>query len=142
MKVSEIMTREVHMTPPDAPIVEAARQMAQHHVGFLPVATRERLVGAITDRDIVVRCVAKGTMDGATVRDVMTSEVMYCFEDDDIEKVAQNMGNIQVRRLPVVNREKRLVGVVSFADVAVDHGGETVAVALSGIARPGGLHAT
>src|SRR5690606_26589365 len=124
MKVSEIMSRSVQMTTPDEKIVDVAKKMAEEGVGFLPVAENDRLVGTITDRDIVVRGVAEGKIDGASVRDVMTRDIKYCFEDEDIEKVAQNMGNIQVRRLPVMNREKRLVGVVSLADVALDHGPE------------------
>lgn len=93
--------------------------MAVDDVGFLPVGENDRLVGTITDRDIVVRAVAEGKDGNATVRDVMTKDVKYCFEDEDIEHVAQNMGDIQVRRLPVLNRDKRVVGVVSLADAAL-----------------------
>ncbi len=139
MQVSQIMSRDVHLVSPDDTIAQVARKMAENDVGFLPVGDNDRLVGTITDRDIVVRCIAAGLDGNARVRDVMTSDVKYCFEDDDIDDVTRNMGDNQVRRLPVVNREKRLTGIVSLADTA--H--ESPAIAGSGlreITMPGGQH--
>jgi CBS domain-containing protein len=113
--------------------------MAESDVGILPVGDADRLVGMITDRDIAVRGIAGGKGPDAKVRDVMTTEVLYCFEDDEIEDVLQNMGEIQVRRLPVVSADKRLVGIVSLSDLA-DTSETQAGEALCLIARQGGLH--
>jgi len=110
MQVSEAMTSQVTVATPDQSIQEAARLM-QIDSGFLPVGEDDRLVGMITDRDIAVRAIADGKGPDTPVRDVMTRDVKYCFEDEDVAEVARNMGDEQVRRLPVVNRDKRLVGV-------------------------------
>ncbi|TIP79986.1 MAG: CBS domain-containing protein [Mesorhizobium sp.] len=142
MKVAEIMTPNVHLASPDESLQKIAKRMAVDDVGFLPVGENDRLVGTITDRDIVVRAVAEGKDGNATVRDVMTKDVKYCFEDEDIDHVAQNMGDIQVRRLPVLNRDKRLVGVVSLADAALKEDPATAGIAMSGVVVPGGEHAT
>ena len=139
MKISEMMTRDVQITSPDQSIREAARSMAELGCGALPVAQGDRLVGMITDRDIAVRAVANGLSVDTPVRDVMSSEVMYCYEDQSVEEIARNMHDIQVRRLPVVTREKRLVGIVSLGDLALD-AEEPAADALQGISRPGGRH--
>src|ERR1700752_3255937 len=114
MKVSECMTREVRTIAPNQSLRDAARLMAELDVGALPVGEDDRLVGMITDRDIVVRAVCEGKGPDTNVRDVMSPELKYCFEDDDIDHVARNMGDIQLRRLPVMSREKRLVGIVSI----------------------------
>ncbi|RWM14620.1 MAG: CBS domain-containing protein [Mesorhizobium sp.] len=142
MKVAEIMTRNVHLASPGESLQKIAKRMAADDVGFLPVGENDRLVGTITDRDIVVRAVAEGKDGNATVRDVMTKDVKYCFEDEDIERVVQNMGDIQVRRLPVLNRDKRLVGVISLADAALKEDPATVGIAMSDVVVPGGAHAT
>lgn len=139
MKISEMMTRDVQMTNPEQSIREAARCMADLGCGALPVADGDRLVGMITDRDIAVRAVAKGLSADTPVRDVMSSEIMYCYEDQSVEEIARNMHDIQVRRLPVLNRDKRLVGIVSLGDLALD-AEEPAANALQGISRPGGQH--
>lgn len=139
MKISEMMTRDVQMASPDQSIREAARWMADLGCGALPVAEGDRLVGMITDRDIAVRAVANGLSADTPVRNVMSSEVMYCFEDQSVEEIARNMRDIQVRRLPVLTREKRLVGIVSLGDLALD-AEEPAADALQGISRPGGQH--
>jgi CBS-domain-containing membrane protein len=118
MRIADAMTRDVQMVQPDQSIVDAARLMADCDCGALPVSDQDRLVGMVTDRDIVVRAVAQGKAADCTVRDVMSSEVKYCFEDDDMDEVARNMGDIQMRRLPVVDRNKRLVGIVSLGDIA------------------------
>ena len=141
MQVSEVMSSDVKVASPDQSIRDAARQMAQLDCGSLPVGENDRLVGMITDRDIAIRAVAAGKSPDTKVRDVMSTEVKYCFDDDDIDDVASNMADIKVRRLPVVNRDKRLVGIVSLGDIACkDDDAETVSDTLSGISQPGGEH--
>ncbi|MEO6395912.1 MAG: CBS domain-containing protein [Devosia sp.] len=139
MQISELMTRDVKMASPDDTIERAAAVMAEIDAGALLVSEDDRLVGMITDRDIAVRAVAKGKGPQTTVREVMSQNVKYCFEDDKVEDVTGNMSNIQVRRLPVLNRDKRLVGIVSLGDVAVEHAAQASA-ALQGISEPGGQH--
>jgi len=114
--------------------------MAEIDAGFLPVRENDRLVGIVTDRDIAIRGVAKGLPPDAEVRQVMSDEIRYCFEDDDAEDVLANMGEIQVRRLPVLNRDKRLVGIVSITDLAGNGDAAQAGEALSEIARPSALH--
>jgi CBS domain-containing protein len=140
MRVSEAMTRDVYVASPDETIQQAAIAMAGLDAGVLPVGNDDRLVGMITDRDIAIRAVADGKGPDARVRDVMTTDVKYCFEDQDIEEVTLNMGEIQVRRLPVVDRDKRLVGILSLGDVAVINGDGVAGEALSLVSRPGGEH--
>jgi len=123
MKVSEVMTPHVRLTDPDETIRDAASAMADADVGSLPVGENDRLVGMITDRDIALRAVAEGRGPQTRVRDVMTQRIQYCFEDDDIEDVARMMESMGVRRLPVLNRDKRLVGIVTWNKVALT--GET-----------------
>ena len=136
MKVSEAMTRDVRVANPDQSIREAAQMMVDLDAGALPVGAEDRLIGMITDRDIAIRGVAKGRTPDTPVRDVMTADVKYCFEDEEIENVARNMGEIQVRRLPVVNREKRLVGIIAIADLAANEDVEVIGAAVSGISEP------
>ena len=140
MKVSEAMSRGVRIADPDQPIREAARMMAELDAGILPVAENERLVGMITDRDIAVRGVAAGMSPDTPIREVMTHEVRYCFDDEDIEDVAENMAEIKVRRLPVMNRQKRLVGIISLGDIALVSGPDPAGEAICGISEPGGMH--
>ncbi|MDY0884552.1 CBS domain-containing protein [Dongia soli] len=140
MKVAKIMSSDVHIASPNDSIEEIARIMASEDIGFLPVGENDRLIGTITDRDIVIRGVASGKDGDARVRDVMTREVKYCFSDEEIDHVIENMGDLQVRRLPVVNRDKRLVGVVSLADAALKHDPEATGSALTGVVEPGGNH--
>lgn len=140
MRVSEAMKRDVQIASPDQSIEEAARIMADIDAGSLPVGEGDRLVGMLTDRDIAVRAVALGKDPQTPVRDVMTAEVKYCFDDDDTEAVARNMGEQQIRRLPVVDRDKQLVGILSLGDLATADGGRSAGDALSGIAQPGGRH--
>jgi CBS domain-containing protein len=121
MKVSEVMTREVRVVGPDRSVREAARLMDQLNVGVLPVCDGERLLGIITDRDITVRATAAGLdPDEVDVRKIMTEDVRWCFEDEAVEDVAQMMGDVQIRRIPVVDRNKRLVGIVALGDLATD----------------------
>lgn len=137
MIVRDAMTRDVQTVTPETTIQEAARLLAEADVGALPVAAGDRLAGIITDRDIAVRAVAIGKGPESTVAEVMTAEVLYCHEDEDLGHVSRNLGDKQIRRLPVVDVEKRLVGIVSLADIAglsENHAGE----ALQRITQPGG----
>ena len=138
MKIRDVMTRTAQLTSPDDTLRHAAQMMKECDCGVLPVADGDRLIGMITDRDIAVRGIADGKGPDARVRDAMTDEVMYCFEDEDIQHICQNMAEIQVRRLPVVNREKQLVGIVSLSDLAKKEA--NAAKALRGIARPSEQH--
>ena len=133
MHVNEAMSTDVRIATPDQTIKEAATIMAEIDAGILPVGDNDRLVGMITDLDIAVRGVAKGLKPDAKVRDVMSKEVRYCFEDDDIEDVAANMAELKVRRLPVLNREKRLVGILSLGDIAMADGPDSAGEAIVGI---------
>jgi CBS domain-containing protein len=140
MQVREAMSTPVQITLPNHTIQQAAQLMLEVDSGVLPVGHKDRLVGMITDRDIALRAVAGGKGPQTPVRDVMTDEVMYCFDDEDIEHVAHNMGELQLRRLPVVNREKELVGILSLGDVATLHGSGAAGIALGDISQPGGKH--
>ncbi|MDX3925475.1 MAG: CBS domain-containing protein [Shinella sp.] len=140
MKVSEIMSRDVDIASPQQTIAEIARRMADEQIGFMPVGEDDRLIGTITDRDLVVRGLADGLGGDAKVREIMTRDVKYCFEDQDVDDVTRNMGRVQVRRLPVVNREKRLTGVISLGDAALAEAAAAGA-GLKKVARPGGMHA-
>jgi CBS domain-containing protein len=140
MKVSDVMTRDVHVASPNDTLQDAATAMAGIDVGALPVGENDRLVGMITDRDIAIRGVAQGKGPNTKIRDVMSDEILYCFEDQELDDVTNNMGDIQVRRLPVINREKRLVGIVALGDVALERGGRGTAKTLGKISEPGGLH--
>jgi CBS domain-containing protein len=137
-KVADVMTPGAEIARPDQSVQEAARLMAEVDAGALPVGENDRLVGMITDRDIAVRVTAEGKDPKQTrVREVMTPGVRYCFADEDIEHVAENMADQQVRRLPVVNRDKRLVGIVSLGDIATGPSPEISGLALRGIAQEG-----
>ena len=140
MKVNEIMTRDVWLASPDQKLREVAAEMERHDIGVLPVGDNDRLVGIITDRDIAVRGISHGLGPEATVRDVMSAEVKYCFENDEIDDLAQSMAAEQIRRLPVLNSKKRLVGIVSLCDLATCRNGKATGVALSGISQHGGHH--
>ena len=140
MQVRQAMTPDVQLADPDQSIQEAARMMADLDSGVLPVRENDRLIGMITDRDIAIRAVAAGKAPKTKVRDVMSAEVKYCFEDDDLEDVARNMAEIKVRRLPVLNQQKRLVGILSLADLALTNGPDDAGEAICGISEPGGEH--
>jgi CBS domain-containing protein len=123
MKIKDIMSRDVRTVKPTDTAQQAAEIMAQTDVGALPVAEDDRLVGMITDRDIVVRAVAKGKAPGqCSVRDTMSEGIKYVYEDETTEDLARNMSDLQVRRLPVMSRDKRLVGIVAMADLATARG--------------------
>lgn len=119
MKAEDIMTTAVRCIDGDASLVEAAQTMRQLDVGSLPICRDDRLAGMLTDRDIVVRVIAEGRDPAQTkARDAMSGGVCYGFADQDVAEIAGIMENNQVRRLPIVNREKRLVGIISTGDVA------------------------
>ena len=119
MKIKDIITPEPQCISPDANLVEAAEDMKSLDVGILPICENERLVGTITDRDIIIRAVAKSLNPCTTkVRDVMSSKIIYCFDDQNVEDAAGMMEKSQIRRLPVLDHDKRLVGIVSIGDLA------------------------
>jgi CBS domain-containing protein len=135
------MSSDVRITSPGETIREAARTMKEIDAGFLPVGENDRLVGMITDRDIAVRGVAEGKAPDTPVRDIMTADIHYVFSDDSVEDAASRMGELQVRRLPVLNRDKRLVGIISIGDVSKSDGAtDDSGAALRQIAEPGGRH--
>src|SRR5882757_114003 len=139
MRASEVMTRDVVTVRPDATLREAARLMDDLNVGALPVCDGRRLVGIITDRDITVRATADGMRPDATpVRMAMTDDVCWCFEDDSIDEIEHEMARHQIRRLPVVDARKRLVGMLALGDLAADHvlGAEDTLRAISRPAEP------
>jgi CBS domain-containing protein len=140
MKVSKIMSRDVTLLNPDQTICVAASLMAEIDAGALPVGENDRLVGMITDRDIVIRAVAQGRSADTKVADVMSKEVLYCFDTDEIDDVARNMGKARVRRLPVVNRDKRLVGIVSLGDLARNDDATNIGQTVTRVSTPGGKH--
>jgi CBS domain-containing protein len=118
MRIAEIMSRDVRVASPTDTIQHAARVMAEIEAGVLPVGENDRLVGMLTDRDIAIRAVAAGLGPDCPVGQVMTHDVKYVYEDESIDDLARNIMSLQVRRLPVLNREKRLVGIVSLSDLA------------------------
>lgn len=119
MLVSECMTRQVEVGEPDMSLEEAAQKMRDGDFGALPIGENDRLVGMLTDRDIVIRGVAEGRNPRqAKVNEILSQNILYCFEDQSLEEVMQNLGDNQIRRLPVLNRQKRLVGILSLGDLA------------------------
>ena len=140
MKVSDAMSHDVQVASPTQSIRDAAKIMAKIDAGILPVGENDRLIGMITDRDIAIRAVAEGKAPTTEVRDIMSEEVRYCFDDQDLDEVARNMSQLKVRRLPVVNREKRLVGIISLGDLARSANADTTGQTVSRICEPGGEH--
>ena len=119
MYVKQVMTSNVNYVAPDALIPVVARLMRDEDIGSVPVAENDRLIGMITDRDLVVRLLADGgDLSAARARDVMSPKILYCVEDQSVDDVLNNMADNQVRRLPVINRQKRLVGMVSLGDLS------------------------
>jgi CBS domain-containing protein len=139
MQICEMMTKDVVCTRPDASIVDAARQMKKLDIGALPVCgENERLVGMITDRDIVIRAVAdRRDLEEVKVQDVMTPDIQFCMENQPVEHAAKMMREQQIRRLVVLNRNRKLVGILSLGDIAVDtHDEELAGSALEAISQP------
>ena len=140
MRVSEIMSRDVRVASPRQSNQDAAAIMAEIDAGIVPVGEHDHLVGMITDRDIAVRAIAKGKGPETAIEDVMTKDVKYCYEDEDSEHVLDNLGDLQIRRVPVVSRDKRLVGILSLGDLANQSANGHAGAALAEISRPGGQH--
>jgi CBS domain-containing protein len=141
MKVSEIMSSDVQVISAEQPIQEAARLMMDADTGALPVGDGERLIGMVTDRDIAVRAVAEGRGPETPVRDVMSERPLFAWDDQDVDEVALQMSDAQVRRMPVLSREgERLVGIVSLGDLARSDRDDAAQAALEGISEPGGEH--
>ena len=119
MLAKDLMTKKPEFIPPTATLKEAADIMRKNDCGFLPVGENDRLIGAITDRDITIRGIAKGKDSEKTcVKDIMSQEIQYCFEEDKLEKIAEKMESLQIRRLVVLDKNKRMTGVISFGDIA------------------------
>ena len=140
MKIADVMTKDVHLVRPDQTLRDAAMMMFDDDIGAVPVTDHDRLVGMVTDRDIAIRAVAQGKGPDTKVREIMTEQVKYCFEDEDLDHVSKNMADIQMRRLPVMNRQKRLVGIVSLGDLATSNRARAQAQAgraLHGISQKG-----
>jgi CBS domain-containing protein len=137
MQLRDVMTTEVKLTDPAMKLKDAAALMREGDFGLLPVGENDRLVGTITDRDITVRAVAEGKDPGATtVREAMSEGIRYCFEDQTVEEAADLMSQAQIRRLPVLNRDKRLIGIVALADLATNvEAAEPAGKALSGVSE-------
>jgi CBS domain-containing protein len=134
MQLKDVMTTKVQLADPAIKLKEAASMMRDGDFGRLPVGANDRLVGTITDRDIAVRAVAEGKdPNTTTVGDVMSEGIRYCFEDQPVEEAARMMAQAQVRRLPVLNRDKRLVGIVALADIAAETG--PAGEALAGVSK-------
>lgn len=142
MQVKDVMTPTVDLADPNMKARDAATKMRQDDVGALPVGENDRLVGMVTDRDIAMRAVAGDSpSDNSAIREVMSEGVYYCFEDDSLQRAGEVMAEHQVHRLPVLNRDKRLVGMVAMADLARngEDGREAALVALQGISQPTGV---
>ena len=137
MHVGEVMTRSCSIIDSNDSLQKAAQVMREENIGILPVAENDKLVGIITDRDIVTRGLAQGKGANARVREAMTANVKYCFEDEDLDHTLENMAEIQLRRLPVMNRSKRLVGIVTLADAARYYSPDAVGTAFCGVVGPG-----
>ena len=141
MQVKDAMTKDVELASPSQTIRQAALLMGKTDCGALPVADKDSLVGMITDRDIAVRAIAAGKGPKTLVKDIMSAEVLYCYEDQTLGEVAANLGDVKVRRLPVMNRDKRLVGILSLGDMAMKATGvDPAGQALKNISAPGGEH--
>ena len=140
MKVSEVMTRDVQTVRPDQPVQEAANFMLNADAGSIPVTDGDRLIGMITDRDIAVRGIAKGYGPDTPVRELMTDDLVIVRIDDSIEDAASKMSEAQVRRLPVIDEDERLCGIVSLGDLSREADDDCAAEALEGVSQPGGEH--
>jgi CBS domain-containing protein len=140
MKVSEVMTREVQTVGADQPVRDAASFMLSADAGSIPVIEGGKLIGMITDRDIAVRGIARGFGPDALVRELMTDDLVVVHIDDDVDEVADKMTDAQVRRLPVIDHDEKLCGIVSLGDLAREANEESAERALEGVTQPGGEH--
>ena len=135
--IKDLMSRNVKFISPDMTIAEAAKEMRDGDFGMMPVGEDDRMIGTISDRDIAIRAVAEGKDAGTKVRDVMSDGIAWAYEDESVEQAVKIMSERQVRRLPVVNRNKRLVGIVALGDFAVESSEiRPAAEALSKISKP------
>ena len=136
MQIREVMTAKVSVAKPDTSVSDVAKKMRDEDIGSVPVAEGDKLIGMMTDRDIVTRGVAETSdLSRIRARDVMSPKILYCFDNDTVADVLVNMREQQVRRLPVVNAEKRLVGVVSIGDLSQSEA-QRAGDALRGISQP------
>ena len=140
MKISEVMTRDVQTISPNDPVQQAASFMLGADAGSIPVTEGDRLIGMITDRDIAVRGVAKGYGPDTPVRELMTNDLVTAHIDDDVEKAASRMSEAKVRRLPVIDHDERLCGIVSLGDLSRETDSDCASEALLGVSQPGGEH--
>jgi len=141
MQIREVMSRDVKIASPNDTVRQAAEMMAEIDAGSLPVGEGDRIVGILTDRDIALRAVARGKApDECRVREIMSPEIKYVYEDESVDDLARNMGDLQIRRLPVLNRDKRLVGIVSLGDFAKPETAVAAGAAVVGISKIGGPH--
>ena len=138
--IRDLMTSNIETVRPDQTAREAASFMLSADTGSIPVCNGERIVGMITDRDIAVRGVAAGKGPDCSVSDLMSKDVVFARDDDDAQSVAAKMSEAQVRRLPVLDENDKLVGMVSLGDLARDSDGESAHQALEGVSSPGGQH--
>lgn len=134
--ISDVMTDDVYLVTPEQTIAEAALMMRDKDVGSVAVQKDDKLVGMLTDRDLAVRAVAEGLGPGTAVREVMSEGIKYCFEDQEVDEVAANMAELEVRRLPVVNRNKRLVGFVALSNIAFAGDTNSATTLLQSVASP------
>ena len=126
MKISEMMHKDVEWVSPDTPVTALAQKMLECDIGAIPIGDNDRLIGMVTDRDIVCKGLASNNFDAgrATARDVMTEGIHCCREDDDLAKAVHHMETLKVRRLPVINKSKRMVGMISLGDVSHSASGD------------------
>ena len=137
MKISEVMTRDVEVASPNDTIQSVAQKMAQMDVGVMPVCDGRRIQGMVTDRDIAIRGVAQGVSGDSPISQVMTGNLEYVMADDDLDRAADKMADHQVRRLPVVDENKQLVGIISIGDLAQEHKDKVIGRTLEEISQPG-----
>ncbi len=138
--ISEIMSTDVKVLKPDNSLQTAAQLMSELNVGAIPVCEGEKLIGMVTDRDIAIRGVAYGkNINKTSIKEVMSPDVHWCFEDQQIEEVSEKMSDLQVRRIPIMNRQKKLVGIVSLGDLAAKHSSREAAETLRDISYPAKL---
>jgi CBS domain-containing protein len=136
MKVKDVMHKGVDWVSPNTPVTELARLMREHDIGCIPIGENDQLVGMVTDRDIVCKGLARNGFDAARTmaRDVMTEGIHCCREDDDLAKAMHHMETLKVRRLPVINKSKRMVGIISLGDVSHATSGDMLTECVRGVA--------
>jgi len=135
MKVKDAMHKGVDWVSPDTPVAELARLMRDHDVGAIPIGENDRLIGMVTDRDIVCKGLAQDDFDPrrAMARDVMTSEIHCCREDDDLAKAVRHMEELKVRRLPVINKSRRMIGMLSLGDISHSASAEILSACIKSV---------